>query len=167
MPIKGTYYNETLGSAPTLSTQLGFKREGGFPTLPSVYDASTTIGDGLTINIVQVTIEPGHWLLIATGKPDIPTGTITFNSTYNLRYNITSSSQTFANADAYFEYSNLTFQSSISSLPHYNFSAYVQNVITTTYYVTCSPIYGNGASISGGTNIKIGTANRLLAVRIG
>jgi hypothetical protein len=167
MPIKGTYYNATLGSAPTLNTQLGFKRLGVFPTTPSAYTASTVVSNGNTINLQQVSLEPGSWLLIASGRNAIPTGTITFNYPYTLRYNITSASQTYANADAYHEFVNVLFPSSISILPTYNFSVYVQPTITTDYYVTCSPLYGDGTSTTFGTNIQIGTENKFMAIRVG
>ena len=136
------------------------------PTIPSTYTSATPIPDGQTINISQITIEAGTWLLIAHGRNNIPTGTITFAYPYNLRYNITTGSQTYGDADTYLEYVNLTFQSSISMLPYYNFSIVVKTAVTTNYYVTCSPLYGNGASTTGGNNIQIGTLNKLIAVRI-
>lgn len=137
-----------------------------FPTTPSVYTASTTIPDGLTINLLQVTLEAGCWLLIAAGRPSIPTGTITFLNNINLRFSISSASQTYANGDAYLEYNQLTINSQINNLPVANFSAYVQPSSTTTYYLMCSPLYGDITATTYGTNMKIGSLNKFTAIRI-
>ena len=146
---------------------MGFKRDGVFPTTPSVYTATTTIPHGQTINLVQVTLEAGNWLLIAAGRPSIPSGTITFDTPINLRYSISSASQTYANGDAYLEYNQLVFQSQINGLPVANFTAYVQPSSTVTYYLMCSPLYGDGTATTFGTNMKIGSNNKLTAIRVG
>jgi hypothetical protein len=135
------------------------------PTLPSIYTSSTPIPDGQTINVSQISLEAGTWLLIAHGRP-VVNGSISFAYPFTLRFNITSLSSTYSNADTYFEFVNLTFQTSITSLPTYSFSVIVQPTITSNYFVTCSPLYGNGSLTTAGNNIQIGTGNKLQAIRI-
>jgi len=161
-----------LGSIPTASTQLGYTFLGSIssniitPSVVLVQSVPTTsIPDGLTINIQTITLPAGSWLLIAQGRIAI-TATISFAQPTPLRYNITSSSQVYAGASTYCEYNNLTFLSPINTIPYSNFSTYVQPSVSTNYYLTVSPQYGNGAATSLGTNIQIGSEMTLKAVRI-
>ena len=163
----GTYVSTIQVNAPiTLNYtttpavgQLGFSRTGTIPL------STTVITDGQTINVASIVLEAGSWLLIAEGRQAV-SGTISFAYPYTLRYNITSTSQTYAGGLTYYEYCNLTFQSSISILPYYNFSTYVRPTTSTTYYITCSPLYGNGAATTAGTNMQIGSNTKFTAIRI-
>ena len=166
-----------LGTVPTVNTQLGFLVSGSIsyniitPSTSLVLSTPTTpIPSGLTINIQTITLTAGSWLLLAQGRlavKSVPSATtITFAQPYPLRYNITSASQVYANAETYLEYSNLTFLSSIDVLPYSNFSVYVQPIVSTDYYLTVSPQYGNGVLTTGGTNLQFGTGMTLKAVRI-
>jgi hypothetical protein len=112
-------------------------------------------------------LEAGTWLLTGSGDNTVASATtISFSYPFTLRYNITSASQTFAGADTYFDYKNITFQTSINQLPSFNASVVVKPTSTTNYFITCSPLYGNGASTSGGTNMVIGSNIKFQATRI-
>jgi hypothetical protein len=53
MPIKGTYYNATLGAAPTLSSQLGYVL---YNTIATVFPST----NGL---ITSISLTPGTWII--------------------------------------------------------------------------------------------------------
>jgi hypothetical protein len=59
MPIKGTYYNATLGAAPTTSGQLGGLQTASFLT-------NTLVGQQFT-NTYSISLSAGSWIIIGNG----------------------------------------------------------------------------------------------------
>jgi hypothetical protein len=58
MPIKGTYYNATLGAAPTTSAHLGYWVQG------SLIATSTS---GTANTIWSISLDPGSWIIVGNG----------------------------------------------------------------------------------------------------
>ena len=158
----GTGKNITLssGTVAPVSGQVGFIQQGTLST------STNAINDGQTIDLASVAVTAGTWIIVAEGKPAVSAAGVSFGVSTQLRYNISPTSMTFANASAYAEYNNFVFQSAGTVLPYVTMTTMVNNLTAATYYFTLSPTYGNGALITGGTNITVGTNLKMKAIRI-
>ena len=161
LTIGGTN-NITLGNGTVASTslQLGYIKQGTLST------SSNVIADGQTIDMAEVEVTAGTWIIVAEGKPAVAVAGVSFGTSVQLRYNISPTSITYANALTYAEYNNFVFQSAGTVLPYVTMTTMVNTLVTKKYFMTLSPTYGNGALTTGGTNITVGTNIKMKAIRI-
>jgi hypothetical protein len=78
MPIKGTYYNDTLGAAPTANTELGGSTIINFTT--------TTVSPGTFVNTPSVTLPAGIYYVII--NPNFQPGSLSTATFTNIAYYI-------------------------------------------------------------------------------
>ena len=80
MPIKGTYYNATLGAAPTTSGHLGYWVQG------SLIATSTSSSPN---TIYSISLAPGNWIVVgnATFQVGVTYAALSISATNNTRDN--------------------------------------------------------------------------------